>query len=182
MSQLSGAVLAMQGFQGTICSVKEDTYFVNKINGIQSEDVIAADEALKRLEVVLEKLIRSLTWRDFELLIDLIFRQAGWRRVSESGGTMKSLDLDLVSPVTSERYGVQVKSKAGRALFESYRVERLKDMQGFKRFYFAVHSPSADLTNAPDGHTGEVELLLPASIARLAVQYGLANWVIDKAR
>jgi hypothetical protein len=111
MSQLSGRLLAMQGFQGTICSVREARYLVNRINGVQPKEVKEAEDALLQLEQKVEAVVRNLTWRDFELLIDLIFRQAGWQRVSDLGGTMKSLDLDLISPVTSERYGVQVKSK-----------------------------------------------------------------------
>jgi hypothetical protein len=99
-----------------------------------------------------------------------------------SRGTTKSIDLDLISPITSERYGVQVKSKANRALFEHYRNDRLKDMQGFTRFYFAVHTPSTDLLKVSDDADGNVELLLPSTIAHLAVQYGLTKWIIDKTR
>jgi hypothetical protein len=182
MSQLSGSLLAMQGFQGTICSVKEAEYLVNKINGIQPKEVKEAEDALLQLEQKVEAVIHRLTWRDFELLIDFIFRQAGWQRVSDLGGTMKSLDLDLISPVTSERYGVQVKSKASRALYESYRTERLKDMQGFTRFYFAVHTPAPDLLENEGTETEGVELLLPKDIARLSVEYGLTKWILDKAR
>lgn len=182
MSQLSGKLLAMQGFQGTICSVKEDKYLINKINAIQPKAVKDAEEALRQLEQKVEAVIRNLTWRDFELLIDLIFRQAGWKRISALGGTMKSLDLDLISPVTSERYGVQVKSKATRAVYHTYRTERLKDMQGFTRFYFAVHTPSSDLMQAEETGTEGVELLLPINIARLSVEYGLTKWILDKAR
>lgn len=182
ISQLSGRLLAMQGFRGTICTVKEAEYLINKINGNQSPEVEEANAAVLQLEGKIEAVIRSLTWQDFELLIDLIFRQAGWQRVSELGGTMKTLDLDLIAPITNERYGVQVKSEASLSLFEKYKTERMNDMQGFTRFYFAVHSPASGLSAAADTETENVKLLLPADIARLAVQYGLAQWVIDKAR
>lgn len=182
MSQLSGKLLSMQGFQGTICSVREAEYLINKINGIQPKAVKEAEDALFQLAQKVESVICTLTWRDFELLIDLIFRQAGWKRISGLGGSMKSLDLDLISPVTSERYGVQVKSKATRAVYDTYRTERLKDMQGFTRFYFAVHSPTPDLIRAKETETEGVELLLPTDIAHLSVEYGLTKWILDKAR
>jgi hypothetical protein len=182
MSRLSGKLLAMQGFKGTICSVSEHKYLVNKINGIEPPQAKEASAAVLQLEKKIEAVICSLTWKDFELLIDFIFRQAGWQRVSVLGGSMKSIDLDLISPITDERFGVQVKAAANLADFEEYKTERLRDMQGFRRFYFAVHSPAPSLSAATDAETEDVKLLLPANIARLAVQYGLASWVIDKAR
>jgi hypothetical protein len=45
----------------------------------------------------------------------------------------------------------------------------------------AVHSPTPDLAALYPTSGGNIDLLLPAAIARLAVQYGLAGWVIDKA-
>ncbi len=128
----------MQGFRGTICTVKEAKYLVNKINGIEPVEVKEADAALLQLQEKVEAIIRSLTWQDFEMLIDLIFRQAGWQRVSVLGGTMKTLDLELISPITNERYGVQVKAKADLSVFEKYKMEGMNDMQGFTKFYFGL--------------------------------------------
>lgn len=181
MSSLSGKLLSMQGFRGTICQVKERDYLLAKINAEESPEVDAAKASLNQLCRDIETVIRRLTWQDFEILVDLIFRQAGWQRVSAVGATIKSLDLDLISPITAERYGVQVKSKADGKLFELYRKQRLADMQGFTRFYFAVHSPSSDLLDGAPSDDDDVQLLLPSDIARLSVLYGLAGWVIEKA-
>jgi hypothetical protein len=181
MSSLSGKLLSMQGFRGTICQVRERSYLSSRLNATASPDVAKAKSSLAALQSDIERVVRSLSWQDFELLIDLIFRHAGWQRVSDLGSTMKSLDLDLISPITSERYGVQVKSKADRRLFESYKEERLKDMQEFRRFYFAVHTPSTDLLETSSRPDDDVRLLLPRDISELVVSYGLATWVIDKA-
>lgn len=181
-SRLSGKLLAIQRYPGTICKVKESEYIVNKINGIDSPEIIEATQALSQLEQKIEAVIRKLTWQDFELLIDLLFRQSGLQRLSALGGTQKTLDLDLLSPITSERFGIQVKAKANTAVFEKYRLERLQNMEGFTRFYFAVHSPSKDLIELADPtELDHVELLLPADIAHLSVCYGLTQWIIDKA-
>jgi hypothetical protein len=181
MSSLSGSLLAMQGFRGTICTVKEVAYLLARINGTERPETKQAGLALTELAQRLEAVIRTLTWRDFELLIDLLFRHAGWQRVSTVGSTMKAIDLDLISPITQERFGVQVKAKADRRFFEEYRRERLADMQGFAKFYFAVHTPSDDLLGLSTTDT-DVELLLPSRIADLAASYGLASWIIEKAR
>jgi hypothetical protein len=177
-SQLSGKLLSMQGFRGTICSVKEFEYLVQKINGHIPKEVEEAQATLLKLERKIEFIIQSLHWKDFEILIDLIFRQAGWQRVSELGKTQKTIDLDLVSPITSERYGVQIKSKANLEEFENYQ-QQFADMQGYTRLYFVVHTPSRDLARAKTSE--EVELWLSRDIAHWAVKYGLTDWIIDKA-
>ena len=180
MNRLSGKLLSVQGFQGTICSVRDLDYLLQKINAEPQPDVLAAQAAQASLVDAIERLIRSLHWRDFEVLIDLLFREAGWNRVGELGGPQKTLDITLEAPVTGERYGVQVKSKANLAGFNEYR-QRLGKLEGFARFYFAVHSPANDLASVPP-LKGKFELLRPAEISKLVVRYGLQDWVIQKAR
>ena len=177
---LSGKLLATEGFRGTICSVRESAYLIQRINGQVLKGAEEAAHALFILEQKLEPLVRALHWKDFEILIDLIFRQAGWQRVGVLGKTEKTIDLDLLSPITSERFAVQVKSKASLVDFKEYQ-RRFADMQGYRRFYFAVHTPSNDLTDAADQANDEFQVWLPEQIAKLAVKYGLADWVIGKA-
>jgi len=176
LERLSGKLTMMQGFQGTLCSVKESDYLLRKINAVDEPDVQNAKSAQQALVDRIEAVIHNLHWRDFEVLVDLLFRQAGWRRISELGGTQKTLDLILDSPITGERYGVQVKSQADAALLNSYETQ-VADMQGFTRFYLAVHSPSAGL----DQNAGKVEVLGPAKVAEWSVKYGLVDWIIDRA-
>ncbi len=178
-NQLSGKLLSTEGFRGTICSVKEFEYLLQKLSGRVLKDVEATMEALATLEQKLEALIRQLHWRDFEILTDLIFRQAGWQRVGVLGETEKSIDLDLLSPITSERYAVQIKSKANLAEFESYQ-QKFADMQGYTRLYFVVYTPSGNLAQA-ELSTECIEVLRPKEIAHLAIKYGLADWIIAKA-
>lgn len=179
-NQLSGRLLSTEGFRGTICSVKEFDYVVQRINGKPLKEIAKTKEALSALQQKIETLIRGLHWKDFEILIDLIFRQAGWQRISVLGGTEKTIDLDLLSPITLERYAVQIKSKSSLAEFEHYQ-RRFADMQGYARIYFVVHTPSSDLTQTVGESSRDIELLLPNRIAKLAVQYGLTDWIIDKA-
>lgn len=178
-NQLSGRLLSTEGFRGTICSVKEFDNVVQRINGKPFREIGEAKEALLALEQKIETLIRGLHWKDFEILIDLIFREAGWQRVSDLGGTQKTIDLDLFSPMTLERYAVQIKSEADLSDFEDYQ-RRFADMQSYTRIYFVVRTPSPNLTRAEDSTPDTIELLLPNRIAKLAVQYGLTDWVITK--
>lgn len=176
-TQLSGPLLRMQGFRGTICKVKELKYLVQKINGIVQPEVEDALQAKAEFEEKIGTLIRKLHWKDFELLIDLIFRQAGWQRMGVLGKTEKTIDLDLRYPITEERFLVQVKSSASLHQLLNFR-ERLLEYQDYDRVYFIVHTPSNDLIQAQD--IDDIEVWLLKDIAHRVVLYGLADWVIAK--
>jgi hypothetical protein len=180
-SRLSGKLLAVQKFQGTICSVRELDYLLHKINGTAEPHVAAAQVAFENLQTALIPIIKNLHENDLEILVDLVFRQAGWQRVGVLGGTELDIDLDLISPVTGERIAVQVKSKATASVWKKYR-DRYADMQGFSRFYFVTHSPDGRLrdeaTNADDA---DFILWDAEQLALMAIRGGLTGWLLDKA-
>jgi hypothetical protein len=176
-TQLSGALLRVQGFRGTICKVKELKYLVEKINGVVHPEIENALLAKAEFEGKIESLIRKLTWKDFELLADLLFRQAGWQRMAILGKTEKTIDLDLYSPITEEKILVQVKSSANLSKLQNFR-EGISDFQDYDRAYFLVHTPSNDLIQSRI--QDDVEVWLPSDIARRVVMFGLAEWVISK--
>lgn len=178
-TQLSGSLLRVQGFRGTICNVKEFDYLVKKNNGVVQIEVEAALFAKADFESKVETLIRKLTWKDFELLIDLIFRQAGWQRMSYLGKTEKTVDLDLQYPITQERFLVQVKSSAGKKQLQTFQ-ERWAEFQDYDRAYFVVHAPLSDLPQVSD--VENITIWLLKDIARQTIVYGLADWVIEKVR
>jgi hypothetical protein len=176
-SQLSGVLLRMQNFRRSICQVKELKYLVEKINGVVHPEIESALQVKADFERKIETLIRKLTWKDFELLVDLLFRQAGWQRMATLGKEEKTIDLDLYSPITDERFLVQVKSSANLSKLRSFK-EGISDFQDYDRAYFLVHTPSNDLIQ--NKIQDDVEVWLPSDIARRVVMFGLAEWVISK--
>lgn len=76
-SNISGKLLKTQGFRGTICSVPAEKYALSKINCKQMKEVVEVEKAMFNLKTKLTFLIQNLQWKDFETLVDLIFRQAG---------------------------------------------------------------------------------------------------------
>ena len=86
MSNLSGTLLAVQGFRSTICNVNESKYVINKIKAACSNEIKKLEEDFSQLAKSVGALIKKLRWKDFELFVDLIFRDMGCQRVGVVGG------------------------------------------------------------------------------------------------
>jgi len=177
-SNLSGNLLKTHGFQGTICNVSENEYLISKLKGEEKQEIKEVKIALNQLRDKLASLIRHIQWQDFEILIDLIFRQMGWQRVSVLGKDLKTLDLELVSPVIGERAVVQIKTGADLKSYKDY-LERFESMQEYDKFFFIVSAPEKDLINY-DNSKDKIKLYLTDDVASLVISAGLTNWVINK--
>ena len=176
IENLDGRVTKVQGYRGTICSVELEDYLIRKIRGEVQPDVRAAERAHGELKERLADLIRGLWWKDFELLVDLLFSNAGWQRVSVLGGTEKGLDLDLLAPVTGKRAYVQVKSSATLATLRDS-IEEFRSFEIYHEMYFVVHT--ADPAVAEHVAEGVTVIDLP-KLAELVSSAGLVDWLITK--
>jgi len=172
--KLSGNLLKVQAFQGTICDVKEFEYLKRKLNGQLLPEVDKAVKAENQMVRNIIPLMRLLTWQDFELLVDLVFSNSGWRRLGQVGRTQKTVDIELMLPTTGERAFVQIKSSAGKRDLADY-LERLEASGAYDRLFFVWHS----------GDVGEVEasnvaLIGPERLARMVFDAGLTSWLREK--
>jgi hypothetical protein len=181
-SRLSGGLLAVQAYRGTICAV-EPGYVLHKINCVVPPRVAAADTGLTALIDSLQPIVERLHPRDLEVLVDLIFRNAGWQRVGVLAQTDTDIDLALESTVTGERIAVEVKAQAAIEDYREY-AARFASMVGFDRLYFVSHS-LIDAEVASEGGVAQgpasVRFWGSRSIAQRAAHSGLAQWLIDKA-
>ena len=174
---ISGKLLKTQGFRGTICSVPEQKYALAKINCEQMKEVVEVEQAMFNLKTKLTFLIQNLQWKDFETLVDLIFRQAGWQRVGDKGKTQKTLDLELFAPVTGERGIVQIKAQSDLAQFLYYQ-DQFATMNDYDKFFYVVHTAKNNLQNYQN--ETETKLYLVDKVAELTISAGLVEWVIKK--
>ncbi len=174
---ISGKLLKTQGFRGTICKVPAEKYAIAKINCEQMKEVIEVEQAIFNLRTKLTFLIQNLQWKDFETLVDLIFRQAGWQRVGDTGKTQKTLDLELYAPVTGERAIVQVKAQSDLPQFLHYQNEFAK-MNDYDKFFYVVHTAKKNLETYEN--ETETKLYLVEKVADLTISAGLVEWVIKK--
>lgn len=171
---LSGHLLKVQMFRGTICQVGAADYVLRKLNDEVLPVVAAAQQAEHEHQKALVPLMRLLTWQDFELLVDLVFSSAGWRRVNVVGGTQKTVDLELVLPTTGERAFVQIKSEANTSALRDYAGRFATSVHD--RMFFVWHSGAVDGTGLDD----DITLIGPERLASMVLDAGLSAWLREK--
>jgi hypothetical protein len=180
INQLPGCLAQLQGFRATICKVHADEVLRRVLSATPSPEFEAVSQARNTLAAEVEKAIRLLHWKDFELLVDLVFRQSGWRRTSLLGETMRSVDLELEDTVAGDKYQVQVKSRADRAVLAACEAEFCAE--SFRRFYLVVHSPQGGLEAVDTPTDADVQLVKIDRLATMVVDAGLTGWLLDKIR
>lgn len=176
INSLSGHLTKVAAYRQTICDIKElpFDYLIRKLNNEELPEIIVANSARTSLQQATEKLLKLLTWQDFELFIDLLFSQSGWRKVSKIGGVQKTIDLELIHPLTNERAIVQVKSKTNQNQLEDY-IDRLSAYSTDK-VYYAYHSSD----NFLETKESEIILLGCSQLADSAIKVGMVDWLIEK--
>lgn len=180
MDSLSSRLTQLAGYRGTICSVRERDYLLRRINAEEEPQVGRAVAARSALIEATTDLVRGLHWADFELLVDLLFARGGWRRLSGLGGSMKDIDLLIEQPLTGERASVQVKSAADQRTFDA-NIASFEASGAANRFFFVCHSPRGSLT-LPPAFANRVHLWTLDKLAETAIDHGLTDWLIEKAR
>jgi hypothetical protein len=96
-----------------MCSVRHKDILHRVLEGQSSPIAQAIAHQRDLLASQLTEAIQDLHWKDFEILVDLVFRASGWRRVSVLGQQAKGYDLELRETITGDRFVVQIKSSAG---------------------------------------------------------------------
>jgi hypothetical protein len=178
---LSGRLTKVQGFRGTICDVKEKEYLLHKLNNTQSDELKNVEKDLLSLRKNLELLIKKLNHKDFEIFVDLLFRAAGWSRMGHIGSTIKTLDIELLAPVTNERAVIQVKSQSNLATFNEYKI-RLLSMNEYDKYFFITHTPLNDLQQYIDAGTEtDIKIYDAKILSELSINAGLIEWIINVA-
>lgn len=188
INQISGRITKYQLYMGTCCKIGNDIgefdYLKQIINKQESEDCIKLISSIELLKDSLIKPIQTLIPKDFEILIDLIFRNNGWRRTSVLGEVMKFFDLVLEEPFTNKLFGVQIKSSCGVSDFKNYADKFESDYSNnFDTLYFIVHSPKnkENLIELSKQYEN-TKLLTVEEIADLVINAGLVKWIMDKIK
>jgi hypothetical protein len=179
VSNIPGSISQLQGYRATICSVSRLDVLLRTINGEESPAANSLREKQRGLVESVSQTIQNLHWKDFETLVDLIFRASGWRRTSVLGQHTKGLDLELIEPIMKDRYVVQIKSRAGLPDLE-------KTLSQFRQsahrvVFFIVHSPEESLLHFRLRHNKRLRLIVAEDLAQMTVDAGLLSWIAEKA-
>lgn len=175
-SNLPGYVTKVVGYRGTTCSIEGSDRLLARINGERTADVERVTVARYELREAIISLIQRLNPIDFEVLVDMMFARAGWRRVGHIGKTQRDKDLDLEMPLTGEKAIVQVKTQTSALEIEDY-IQRKQDWLGYDRLFYVFHT----LKGRFDGTDEEGVTLMDATgVADRVVELGLVDWVINR--
>jgi hypothetical protein len=174
ISELPGNVTVTAGFRATVCKPRGADAILRLIRDETDPDAIRTAAARQDYKSAIHRVVRRLSPKDFEHLIDLILGRTGWERISTLGGTREGIDLEAENPATAEIAFVQVKSTASQDVLDRY-VERFnKERDRYQRMIFAVHSPTEQLSQPPDV---AVQVWTGERISALIVRLGLGEWV-----
>lgn len=175
MDKLSGNLLKLQAYRGTICKATPFDYLIRKVNGQLLPEVQEAANAEAEMISKLVPLMKLLTWQDFELLVDLVFSSSGWRRIGQVGKTQKTVDLELMLPSTAERAFVQIKSSTNKKDLEEC-IKLHRDSAAYDRMFFVWHSGNVGDLNDED----DIVLIPPDRLAKMVFDAGLSSWLREK--
>ena len=95
-------VAQLQAFRATSCTVGPFDTLRRLINDEHTPEYTAVVDARGDLVRRIEALVRHLHWKGFEVLVDLVFSGAGWRRRSVVGKAMKFADLEFEDLINGE--------------------------------------------------------------------------------
>jgi Restriction endonuclease len=178
MENLSGQILKVQGFRSTICNVYASEYITRKINAEEIKEIKEVIENYAKLQKSIEPMIRKLNPDDFELLVDLIFRDLGYQRVSVIGKQQKTKDIELLARVSGERSVIQVKCQSSFKVFEDY-VVRFEELIDYDKCYFVVHTPDKKLDEY-ESQDDRIVLWKMKELSKFCINGGLIDWIINK--
>lgn len=181
---VSGALLSVQGFRGTICDIKTkdnsfdlEEYTKRLIDGKKLEQVERAEENIAQMQESISDLVKMLHPKDFEYIVDLIFQYSGWKKLTPGAGVEKFIDLDLLMPLTNERAFVQIKSATSQQEYTKYEEEYYKH-DIYTRMFFVYHSSTDKIKSI--NTSKPIHLMGISEISKLIIELGLITVLMKK--
>jgi len=191
LDDLAGHLGMVSQYRGTICSPQRPAYVHRRIGGRTSIVAERAAEILPEVYESIRDMMGELTPGDFEVLVDMAFTAAGWRRLGRTGGTEQDVDLLLVRPAQGpaaqrgevEKIAVQVKLETTQAEFDKYR--KLLVGEGVQAgtydhaYYVFVKAKAKGSIRSADQR---ITLFDADRLAPMVLDAGLTNWLIRRVR
>jgi hypothetical protein len=176
---LPGTVTTTAGFKATVCTPNACDAILRIIQDVKDPDAANAANARSDYQRAILKMVKRLSPKDFEQLIDHILARTGWARISTLGKMQEGIDLEAKNLAVDEIAFVQVKSSATQKVLNEY-LEKFKERRDrYARMIFAVHSPIGKL-HPPADLPWAVQVWTGDRVAELVVRLGLSEWVENR--
>lgn len=102
VSDLPGTVTTTGGFQGTVCTPRDWEAVIRIIRDEKDPDVAKSAAARTMYREAVHRVVKRLSWRDFEQLIELILARTEWVRVSTLDKTREGIDIEVENLMAAE--------------------------------------------------------------------------------
>lgn len=178
MKDLPGTVTTTAGFRGTVCTPAGNETVLRIIRGEKHADATKAKDAREAYRQAIHEMIKRLSPKDFEQLVDLVLSRSGWARICEVGGTTEGIDVEVQNLAADEIAFVQVKSKATQHVLDDYVGRFNNRRERYARMIFAVHTATGKLS--PPRNVFGVQVWEGDRISELVVRLGLGEWVENR--
>lgn len=179
MDVLPTRITKTASYRMPVCRFQEDelSMLINRLNGSEDPEVIQFRKARAQLKNDLADILRRLDWRDLEQLIDLIFAQSGWRRITAVGDQERDIDLIVEEPIFGDKAWVQVKAQSNPGILRDY-LARFEADGTCQRFIFAcaVMKGASDGVDLGPSH----EVWAGPELATKVMDAGLIDWVFQR--
>ncbi len=173
-----GNLTKIMGYQSTLCALGEDRldYLLRRINGQELPQIARAVESKAAILASITEMMRLLNPKDFELLVELVFAQSGWKRLSPSGGTQKTIDIEMYLPTTHEYAFAQVKSETNQRQLLEYEAAASERHDNY--MFYVFHSARGELRATQ----AKTRLIDAQKLSDMVLSAGLFDWLLKKAR
>ncbi len=184
LNKLSGSLTKTGRYPSTICTLQPQLeYLLRRINCEDLPEITTAKENRENIISSIITMMKLLNPKDFELLVELAFAQSGWQRLSATGGTQKTIDIEMYLPSLKERAFVQVKSKTNQKELEKYEDELKKyknpsDQRDTNYIFYVYHTSEQELKSK----NKTTKLVDAKELAEMVLRVGLFDWLLEKAR
>ena len=182
VDDLAGHLSMVSGYRGTICDVKKPDYAIRRIQGLESELYKNVKETLSDLHSSIISMMKELNDKDFEVLVETIFTNIGWRRVGVSGGTEFMIDLLLERPSINnlgvDTVAVQIKCKTDQNELNKYEAAM---SETYENSFYVYHSTKRNI-DLKLNHNSKMKLIDAEELAPLVVETGLIHWLMKRIK
>ena len=190
---VSGKVTKTAKIQGTLAA-KTDVYeielLVRRLLNEETEEKLFVKKSKAELPKNIEKLITQLDESDFEILIETLFLEQGYKKNAKSSGNEASYDLSLERPfdfICNLPTFVQIKSALNKKTYEKVLDDFKSDFQfggyhsdGYLYYHSGRYSPSVDTSNEINSDKKTLHLVGVECIALQVIKFGKIDWLLER--